>query len=81
MYLHALELLKRLLGQENHYVAHSLNYLAGLYDSQGRYGQAEPLYLQALELKERVLGVNHPSTVTTRENLAILRQERSTDNS
>jgi hypothetical protein len=45
--------------------------------SQGRYSEAEPLYVQALELKERVLGVNHPSTITTRENLAILRQERS----
>ena len=51
--------------------------LALLYNFQGRYSEAEPLYLQALELKERVLGVNHPSTVTTRENLAILRQKKS----
>jgi tetratricopeptide (TPR) repeat protein len=81
LYLQALELSKRLLGEDHPDVAINLNGLASLYDSQGRYGQAEPLYLQALELKERVLGVNHPSTVTTRENLAILRQERSTDNS
>jgi tetratricopeptide (TPR) repeat protein len=75
LYLQALELRKRLLGEDHPAVASSLNNLAGLYDSQGRYSEAEPLYLQALELAERVLGVNHPSTVTIRENLAILQAE------
>ncbi|HAA26957.1 MAG TPA: hypothetical protein DCE56_03795, partial [Cyanobacteria bacterium UBA8553] len=56
-------------------VATSLNNLAGLYDSQGRFAEAEPLYLQALELSERVLGVHHPNTITIRKNLALLRQE------
>jgi tetratricopeptide (TPR) repeat protein len=33
-------------------LATSLNNLAGLYDAQGRYSEAEPLYQQALELSE-----------------------------
>jgi hypothetical protein len=44
LYLQALELSKRLLGEDHPHVATSLNNLAGLYDSQGRYDQAEPLY-------------------------------------
>ncbi|MBC1281098.1 tetratricopeptide repeat protein, partial [Nostoc sp. UCD121] len=50
-----------------------LNNLALLYNSQGRYSEAEPLYIQALEIAELSLGVNHPNTITFRENLAILR--------
>ncbi len=38
----------------------SLNNLAVLYLTQGKYEQAEPLYIQALELRKQLLGVNHP---------------------
>ena len=41
----------------------SLNNLAALYDSQGRYTEAEPLYLQALAIAEQALGENHPNTI------------------
>ncbi|MEH1998307.1 MAG: tetratricopeptide repeat protein [Nostoc sp.] len=37
--------------------------------------QAEPLYTQALEMSDRILGVNHPTTATIRENLAILQRQ------
>ena len=50
----------------------SLNNLAGLYDSQGRYGEAEPLFEQALELRRQTLGPTHPSTLTSLNNLALL---------
>ncbi|MGJ5631782.1 tetratricopeptide repeat protein, partial [Nostoc sp. CALU 1950] len=46
-----------------------------LYDSQGRYSDAEPLYIDALAMCQRVLGVNHPTTATIRENLAILQRQ------
>ena len=65
-----------MLGQEHPDVATSLNNLAELYRSQSRYEQAEPLYLQALEIAEQKLGVNHPNTVTFRENLQNLRDKR-----
>jgi tetratricopeptide (TPR) repeat protein len=76
LFLQALELRKRLLGEEHPSVATTLNNLAYLYDSQGRYAQAEPLYLQALEIAERQLGVNHPRTITFRENLQSLPEQR-----
>jgi hypothetical protein len=56
-------------------VAGSLNNLAGLYDSQGWYSEAEPLYIEALAICDRILGVNHPTTTTIRENLAILQRQ------
>jgi CHAT domain-containing protein len=49
-----------------------VNNLAFLYQSQGRYGEAEPLYRRALETQERVLGKEHPDTLTSLGNLAVL---------
>jgi len=72
LYLQALELRKRLLGEEHPAVASSLNNLALLYKSQGRYDQAEPLCLQALELRKRLLGEEHPAVATSLNNLALL---------
>jgi Tetratricopeptide repeat len=64
---------KKRLGEEHPDVAQSLNNLALLYNSQGRYSQAEPLLIQALYILEQRLGVNHPNTVSCRESLAYLR--------
>ncbi|MBD2346757.1 tetratricopeptide repeat protein [Anabaena subtropica] len=72
LFLQALELSKRLLGDNHPSVATSLNNLASLYNSQGRYDQAEPLFLQALELSKRLLGDNHPDIATSLNNLASL---------
>ncbi|BCL35313.1 tetratricopeptide repeat protein [Nostoc sp. MS1] len=76
LYLQALELTKRLLGDNHSSVATSFNNLAGLYYSQGRYDQAEPLYLQALELTKRLLGDNHPDVARSLNNLAGLYQSQ-----
>jgi tetratricopeptide (TPR) repeat protein len=70
LYLQALELWKRLLGEDHPHVATSLNNLAVLYDSQGRYDQAKPLYLQALELSKRLLEEDYPHVATSLNNLA-----------
>ena len=56
-------------------VASSLNNLAVLYDNQGKYNKAEPLYLDALAMSERTLGANHPNTITVRNNLRRLQQQ------
>jgi Flp pilus assembly protein TadD len=61
-----------------HLVAHlvgtatSLNNLAALYESQGKYAQAEPLYVRALAIYEQQLGAEHPGTATSLNNLATL---------
>ncbi|MEG4584189.1 tetratricopeptide repeat protein [Microcoleus sp. MOSTC5] len=48
----------------------NLSYLAALYKSQGRYSEAEPLFLQALEIHRRSLPEDHPSLATHLNNLA-----------
>ncbi|MDB9387472.1 tetratricopeptide repeat protein, partial [Microcystis aeruginosa] len=72
LYLEALDLKKRLLGDNHPRVALSLNNLAALYESQGRYTEAEPLYLQALDLRKQLLGDNHPHVAICLNNLAAL---------
>jgi tetratricopeptide (TPR) repeat protein len=63
---------QRLLGENHPDVALSLNNLANLYNSQGRYVEAEPLHLQALELRKQLLGKNHPDVAYSLNNLAEL---------
>ncbi|NJP22322.1 MAG: tetratricopeptide repeat protein, partial [Hydrococcus sp. CRU_1_1] len=45
-----------------------------------RYSEAEPLYHKALEISDRVLGVNHPNTNIIRQNLAELRANMNPSN-
>ena len=44
---------RKLLGKDHPDVAGSLNNLAGLYQDQGKYAVAEPLYKRSLALWER----------------------------
>jgi len=53
-------------------VAASLNNLAGLYQAQGKYGEAEPLYRKSLKIMEKALGTKHPQLASTLSNLALL---------
>ena len=39
---------------------------------QGRYGEAEPLYLEALAISKAELGQRHPNTASSLNNLAAL---------
>ncbi len=51
-------------------LATSLNNLAYLYESMGKYTEAEPLYVRSLVISEEQLGAHHPSTATSLNNLA-----------
>ena len=53
------------------------NTLAKLYYGQGKYDQAEPLYVECLALKKEVLGEDHPSTVKSLKNLRIFYEEKA----
>ena len=44
--------------------------LASLLESQSKYDKAEPMYWQALALREKALGEEHPGTLTGMNNLA-----------
>jgi len=65
-------LLEPQLGIDHPNIASSLNNLAFLYSSQGRYSKAESLYKRSLKINERQLGSNHPLVATSLNNLASL---------
>ncbi|QIR37238.1 CHAT domain-containing protein [Tolypothrix sp. PCC 7910] len=50
----------------------SLNNLAELYRMQGSYLLAQPLYLQTLNLRKKLLGSEHPDVSQSLNNLAVL---------
>jgi len=68
----ALELRKRVLGEEHPNTLTSMNHLANLYHSQGRLAEAEPLFLRTLEIQKRVQGEEHKNTLTSMSGLAAL---------
>ncbi len=47
---------------------------AALYQAQGKYAEAEPLYKRALAIDEKALGPEHPNVANDLSNLAILYQ-------
>jgi tetratricopeptide (TPR) repeat protein len=52
LYLQAIEIDKIALPENHPSLATHLNNLAQLYYSQGKYEAAEPLFLQAIEIKK-----------------------------
>ena len=68
-----LALKKEVLGERHPSTLTSMNNLAGLYQAQGRYSEAEPLYVDCLALEKEVLGERHPSTLGSEYNLAAFR--------
>jgi len=65
-------LLGRRLGRDRLDVAASLNNLAIVYQRWGRLAESEPLYEQALAIRESVLGPNHTEVAHTLLNYANL---------
>ncbi len=59
-------------GASEELLAASLNNLAAVYRAQGKYAQAEPLYLRALGIYETALGPEHPDVATSINNMAAL---------
>ena len=61
-----------LAGPDHPTVATSLNDLATLYQAQGKYAEAEPLYKRALAIREKALGPEHPDFALSLDNLGLL---------
>jgi tetratricopeptide (TPR) repeat protein len=53
-------------------LASSLAWQGDLYRTQGRYAEAEPLFVRSLEILENQLGVDHPNVAQSLNNLALL---------
>jgi tetratricopeptide (TPR) repeat protein len=53
-------------------MATSLKNLAALLYMQGKYEEAVPYFRRSLEMRERLLGPEHPAVCTSLNNLAAL---------
>ena len=69
--LAALKVAKK-FGAQDPRLATSLNNLAALYDTQGKYAEAEPLFRRSLAIWEMALGPEHPDVAQSLNNLAEL---------
>ena len=63
-------------GEDDLRLALSLNNLAAIYHTQGKYTMAEPLYQRSLAIKERTHGEEHPEVALNVHNLAVLYSAR-----
>jgi tetratricopeptide (TPR) repeat protein len=68
----ALDIRRGALGELNEDTLISMNNLALLHDKQGRYSEAESLYLKAREISRRLFGDKHSNTLISTNNLAVL---------
>ena len=68
----ALEMKRRLYGEEHPETSASLNNLAYVLESQGRFDEAEASYRDSLSINRKLLGKNHPSVAVTLLNIAFV---------
>ena len=62
--------LKRILGPEDPEIATSINNLAMLIESQGKYEEAKQLFNESLAIRKGVLGPEHPDLANSYNNMA-----------
>ena len=63
-------------GRDDPRLANTLYNLAVLYDAQGKYAEAEPLYNRSLAIKKKDLGPEFPQAALNLDNLADLYQDQ-----
>ncbi|MGK7905282.1 MAG: tetratricopeptide repeat protein [Hormoscilla sp.] len=72
LYLDALQIAKKMFGNEDTQVAGILNNLAVVYRHQGRFAEAKTLCEEALRMSIRLLGPAHSDVARSLNNLAII---------
>ena len=70
MEVEVMETRRRVLGEEHPSTLTSMGNLASTYRNQGRWTEAEKLFVQVMETRKKKLGADHPSTLTSMANLA-----------
>lgn len=70
LYVNAIEVRRRLYGDEDAETVGLMNNLANTFAGQGRLREAVPLWERALASKRRIYGEAHPTTLNTLNNLA-----------
>ncbi len=73
-YQQALDIRKKILGDDHPTTAASLNNMGGLLESMGEYEGARPFFQQALDIYKKVLGDDHPDTAISLNNMGYLLQ-------
>lgn len=58
-------------GSKDSRLAAVLNCLAQVYERQGKFSEAEPLYQKVLEIDEKALGKEHAAIINDLDNLAV----------
>lgn len=72
----ALDVTRKVHGDEHHDVAVALGHLGSVLRRQGRYGGAESLYNAAIAIDRRVVGPQHPFVGYTVSNLGLVLSEQ-----
>ena len=62
-----------MLGENHPDTLSSLSDLADLYDSQGRYNEAQLMLVECIQKMKVLLGENHPHTLICKRALALLK--------
>jgi eukaryotic-like serine/threonine-protein kinase len=65
----AIELRRRVLGEENRDTLESMGWLAGTLTKQSKYAQAQPIALRVLDIRRRVFGEDDADTLASVETL------------
>ena len=71
----AMEIRKRILGEDNQEYAESLGNMSYYYDAIGNYGEAIRLAIKTEIIRKKVLGEEHPDYVSALSNLAYYYQK------
>ena len=69
-------LFRSLIGEEHPDTLISMTNLASTYQIQGRWNEAEELFVQVIDMRKRLLGAEHPHTLTSMANLASMYQNQ-----
>ena len=70
--IRSLSINEKTLGPNHPDTSDSLDRLASLYQDQGLYEKAKPLFIRALAIDEKVYESDHPSISTKLNNLGLL---------
>ncbi|HVX61655.1 MAG TPA: tetratricopeptide repeat protein [Pirellulales bacterium] len=74
--LEALEITKKIFGDQHPLYADRLEILALLCQAVGDFARAEPLFQQALAIQKKALGEQHPDYAKCLNNLAVMYEQR-----
>jgi len=72
----ALDVRRRVMGDEHPKTLISINAMGRLLEDQGRFDEAMPFYREALDARRRSLGDDHPLTLQSVNNVGLLLQRQ-----